>query len=85
MRDSFGWTASVSVAVLCVVVGGCSKAGPPRAQHTVEEYQADEKLRVAQLEKCLRDPGTLRETPDCVNVSAASMGTFDKRFRPSFP
>lgn len=49
----------------------CSR-GPDGARHTVDEYRADVALRHAAVKRCRRDPGTLRDTPDCVNAESAA-------------
>lgn len=54
--------------LLALSAGACA---PPRAQHTVDAYRADAGLRGAQLEHCANDPGTLHDTPDCVNAREA--------------
>ncbi len=60
------------------VLAACSRA-PVEARHTVEEYRADAALRRAQIERCQRDPGALRRTPDCINAQAAA--AFEDRLR----
>lgn len=56
----------------------CSR-GPDTARHTVDEYRADASLRHAQVKRCRRDPGALRDTPDCVNAETAA--SFEDRVR----
>jgi hypothetical protein len=41
------------------------------ARHTVEEYRADAELRREVFAACANDPGTLRESADCVNAIEA--------------
>lgn len=41
------------------------------ARHTVEEYRADAELRRQVFAECVNDPGTLGQTPDCVNAIEA--------------
>lgn len=56
---------------------GCSRG--TEARHTVDEYRADAALRHAEVERCRRDPGTLRDTPDCINAETAA--AFEDRVR----
>jgi hypothetical protein len=44
---------------------------PAVARHTVEEYRADAQLRRGVFSQCVNDPGTLAETPDCINAREA--------------
>ena len=59
----------IFIAVM-VVTCACSPA-PEVARHTVDEYRADEAMRDAMLARCANDPGTLGETPDCLNAKQA--------------
>lgn len=69
---------------LSLLITGCSQA-PETARHTVPQYRADAELRRQQLTVCTSDPGTLAQTPDCVNAREAekleSLGSL--RDRPS--
>jgi hypothetical protein len=49
---------------------GCSREAAV-AHHTVEDYRADKSLRQETFKQCTNDPGTLRNTPDCVNAQQA--------------
>ena len=49
---------------------GCAPA-PDRASHTVEDYKQDAQLRREELARCQSDPGTLKNSADCVNVREA--------------
>ena len=60
----------LAVAALCAA-SGCSPSAVT-AHHTVSEYRADAVLRHRQMAACADDPGTLGETPDCVNAQQAS-------------
>jgi len=42
------------------------------ARHTVAEYRASTALRHEQMAACTNDPGTLGQTPDCVNALQAA-------------
>lgn len=48
----------------------CSRQ-PESAHHTVAEYRAHADLRREQFARCADDPGTLGETPDCINAREA--------------
>jgi hypothetical protein len=50
----------------------CCTRQPPFAQHTVAEYRANAALRREQFARCVNDPGSLGETPDCINAREAS-------------
>ena len=41
------------------------------ARHTVDEYRANAELRREVFAACTSDPGTRRETADCVNAIEA--------------
>lgn len=60
--------------LLCVgllMLAACEPA-PPVARYTVEQYRADVQLRTATLDRCANDPGTLRDSPDCLNAQRAA-------------
>lgn len=61
---------SFARCVSALLLSACS---PPAdvARHTVPQYRADFALREQQLAACADDPGTLRNTPDCVNAREA--------------
>lgn len=62
----------LGVSVLGLLeLAACSR-GPEAARHTVDEYRADAALRHTQVNRCRRDPGALRDTPDCVNAETAA-------------
>lgn len=67
-----GNALQVSMAVLLVAgAASCTKA-PEAARYTVEEYRANKALREAKVKACANDPGTLGQTPDCVNALRAA-------------
>lgn len=69
----------LSVSVLGLLeLTACSR-GAAEARQTVDEYRADPALRHAEVERCRRDPGTLRTTPDCINAETAA--SFEDRLR----
>lgn len=55
-----------------VLLSACSPA-PETARHTVPEYQADAQLRNQKVAECVKDPGTLGMTPDCINAKQAQV------------
>jgi hypothetical protein len=69
---------SLGIVVTVISAAGCAPV-PDRALHTVGEYRRDPVLRRQELTQCVNDPGTLRNTPDCVNAReaerAASVGS----------
>jgi len=60
----------LGIIVTFLSAAGCAPA-PDRALHTVEEYKSDATLRQGMLKRCANDPGTLKTSPDCVNVRDA--------------
>ena len=68
MTRAFRWLSAPLVALLATA---CARQ-PEVARHTVEEYRADPTLRQAELARCDNDPGTLSETPDCINAREAA-------------
>jgi hypothetical protein len=62
-------------AALCAFVSltmTCCTRETPVAQHTVAEYRANAALRREAFARCMNDPGSLGETPDCINAKEAS-------------
>jgi hypothetical protein len=49
---------------------GCAPA-PDRANHTVDEYRHDEKLRELTFAHCAEDPASRDVLPDCINAREA--------------
>ena len=60
----------LGIIVTFLSAAGCAPA-PDRASHTVEDYKQDAQLRREELARCTADPGSLKDSPDCVNVEAA--------------
>jgi hypothetical protein len=60
----------LGIIVTFLSAAGCAPA-PDRASHSVEDYQQDVQLRRSELARCTSDPGSLKESPDCMNVEAA--------------
>jgi hypothetical protein len=57
---------------IVVTVGAAACAPSPNPTHqTVDYYRANRDAREAKLAECANDPGTLRNTPDCVNARQA--------------
>jgi hypothetical protein len=67
----------IVIGVLATLVGvafvllDLGTSAPAVARHTVAEYRADAQLRREVFTQCVNDPGTLGETPDCVNAREA--------------
>lgn len=61
---------SLGIVVTVISAAGCAPA-PDRAGHTVEEYRQDPALRREELARCANDPGTLENSPGCVNAREA--------------
>jgi hypothetical protein len=62
---------SLGFAVTFLSSVGCTPV-PDRALHTVDDYRASAQLRKREYERCANDPGSLRDSPDCVNVREAA-------------
>lgn len=75
----------LGVSVLGLLELTACTRGPEAARHTVEEYRADAALRHAKVERCRRDPGTLRDTPDCINAETAAAFEDRMRLRDALP
>lgn len=73
-----GCVQRTAVTALAWLAVACTPSPEP-ARYTVDEYRADAQLRRAQVARCERDPGTLRETPDCINAQTAA--AFEDRLR----
>jgi hypothetical protein len=68
-RGAFG--ARICLGIV-VTVGFAACAPPPNPTHeTVDYYRANRDAREAKLAECANDPGTLRNTPDCINARQA--------------
>lgn len=63
----------IAVAFIATASGCCSHDSQrPKAAHTVDQYLAKPDLLEEKLRECANNPGELRDTPDCINVNAAS-------------
>jgi hypothetical protein len=72
----------LSIAAALALAACAREPEPPKASHTVDDYLANRDLRVATLKECANNPGELENTPDCINVKAATkrhdIGSLDK-------
>jgi hypothetical protein len=72
------WFRSLSLRALglCALGVGltttCCTGKAPTAEHTVAEYRANAALRREQFARCVNDPGSLGQTPDCINAREAA-------------
>ena len=66
--------AVIGIAIAFIATAsGCSREPQrPKATHTVDQYLAKPDLLEQKLRECANNPGELRDTPDCINVNAAS-------------
>lgn len=65
--------AAMGIAIAFAMASGCSRDPQrPKAAHTVDQYLAKPDLLEEKLRECANNPGELRDTPDCINVNAAS-------------
>lgn len=69
---SLGLRAVALFAFGVTVTITCCTRQPASAQHTVAEYRANAALRREQFARCVNDPGSLGQTPDCINAREAS-------------
>ena len=58
--------------VLLLAVTGCDRA-PISVAHTVSYFREHEDERHETLRRCDDDPGTLAQTPECVNAREANL------------
>lgn len=61
----------IAAALVSMATGCCQSAQRPKAEHTVDQYLASAELMQARFRECANNPGELRDTPDCINVTAA--------------
>jgi hypothetical protein len=64
------WRLRLGLVVTILSTVSCAPA-PDRAAHTVEEYGQDAQLRQSEMTRCANDPGTLKDSPDCINAREA--------------
>lgn len=57
--------------LLLTIIAACGNENGFSKTYTVDELLADEALLTSIYEKCRANPGELRQTPNCVNASAA--------------
>lgn len=62
----------IAIAFIATASGCCPDSQRPKATHTVDQYLAKPDLMEEKLRECANNPGELRDTPDCINVNAAS-------------
>ena len=62
----------IVIAFIATASGCCPDSQRPKAAHTVDQYLAKPDLLEEKLRECANNPGELRDTPDCINVNAAS-------------
>jgi hypothetical protein len=60
----------LGIIVTFLSAAGCAPA-PDRAMHRVEDYKQDAELRRRMMAHYAVDPGSLKDSPDCMNVEAA--------------
>jgi len=66
--------------VIGSMIAACTPA-PRKAQYTVEQYLANRELMNSTVEECARNPGELRDDPDCINAIAAAKRGSGKTLR----
>jgi len=71
MRRTIVLAVLATLFGVVVVVHQLRSPAPVVALHTVAEYRADTQLRQEVFGRCRADPGTLGETPDCINAIEA--------------
>lgn len=71
MRRYYVLAALVTLLGVTYVVLDRRSPDPAVARHTVQEYRADALLRRGVFAQCVNDPGTLSDTPDCINAREA--------------
>jgi hypothetical protein len=73
---------STGLVLLTLVACACSRGPQEEATHTVDYYRSHAEMREAKLRDCSNDPGSLGDSPNCVNVRRAeeleSLGSLRK-------
>jgi hypothetical protein len=64
------WRLRLGLVVAILSTVSCAPA-PDRATHTVEEYGQNAGLRATEMRRCANDPGSLGNSPDCINAREA--------------
>lgn len=59
---------SAVIVATAVLGAGCVQETPP----TVEYFRAHPEERVTQIGRCANDPGSLKDSPACVNAQQAA-------------
>ena len=59
------------IVVTAISAAGCAPA-PDQATHTVDDYRKNRALLEEMLDRCAEDPGTLRNSADCINAREAA-------------
>jgi hypothetical protein len=62
----------MSLLVTCVAALCACTPEPPKARYTVDEYLANPQAMNEALARCTKNPGEVRNDPDCINVQAAA-------------
>jgi hypothetical protein len=62
----------IGLLVTCITELCACTPEPPKARHTVDEYLANPQAMNEALERCTKNPGELRNDPDCINVQSAA-------------
>ena len=65
-------TIGIAIALMATASGCCPDSQRPKAARSVDQYLAKPDLMEEKLRECANNPGELRDTPDCINVNAAS-------------
>lgn len=61
------------LSAIIVAVGSSACAPPSQTTHqTVDYYRANREVREAKVAECANDPGSLGNTPDCINALQAA-------------
>ena len=71
MRHRVSGLPFAPLLLTCGLLASCSLKSNTAA-HTVDWYLVHAADRQATLQRCANDPGTLANTPDCVNATAAA-------------
>jgi len=69
-RPGAQWRLRLGLVVTILSTVSCAPA-PDRAAHTVEEYGQDTPLRQSEMKRCANDPGSFKDSPDCINAREA--------------
>lgn len=68
----FNLLKSTATVIFCASLTACFEKTDGEPIQTVEWYKTHDNEREEKIAECSNDPGTLKETPNCVNAIQAA-------------